>query len=48
MQLQAGQGKTRIIEKMSTKRKMINNLIEYTSTLSNEELLKINERDIWQ
>lgn len=38
-----GLGKNAIIEEIPTKRKMINNLIEYTSTLSNEELLKINK-----
>lgn len=38
-----GLGKNAIIEEIPTKRKMINNLIEYTSTLSNEELLKINQ-----
>lgn len=38
-----GIGKNAIIEEIPTKRKMINNLIEYTSTLSNEELLKINQ-----
>ena len=43
LQVQIGLGKNTIIEEIPSKRKMLNNLIEYTSSLSNEELLKINQ-----
>lgn len=38
-----GLGKNTIIEEMPVKRKFINNLAEYTSILTNEKLLEINE-----
>lgn len=39
-----GLGKSTIIEEIPTKRKMLNNLIEYTSSLSNDELMEINKK----
>ena len=42
-----GLGKSRILDNTEAPRKNINNLIEYTSKLSDEELMKINaETDV--
>ena len=38
-----GMGKSKLLTETKVKRKSVNNLIEFTKTLNNEQLLKINE-----